>query len=75
MVRYLGRTRYVHIKKLSCSKSGSLLKSSSLTSLVFCEIYCVLLLFCIMDLGISDKAFFFPSVPSWDAAAAACQVA
>lgn len=75
MVRYLGRTRYVHIKKLSCHRNDSLLRSFFLTSLVFCEIHCVLLLCCIMDLGIWDKAFlFFPSVTSQNAAAAVCQV-
>lgn len=51
-------TRHVHIKKVSFHKSDCLL-SSFLTSLVFWEICCVLLLCCKMDLGIWDTAFFF----------------
>lgn len=69
MVRYSGGTGYVYIKKVSCHKSDCFLKCSFLTSLVFCEICCVLLLCYIID-----KAFFFSSVPSQNAAAAACQV-
>lgn len=74
MVRYLGRTGYVHIKKLLRHKSDCLLRSPFLTSLVFCEICCVLLCFCIMDWASGIKPFFFSSVFSQNAAAAACQV-
>lgn len=59
MVRYLGRTGYVHIKKLLRHKSDCLLRSPFLTSLVFCEICCVLLCFCIMDWASGIKPFFF----------------